>query len=76
MGAHVGLVRPRTCGPGGSDLCRVRAICKVLFHQVASLAFAETIVNIRRFGVVGAVLAVDPGLVFEAGSGSAGQRQN
>ena len=33
-------------------------------------------VKIRRFGVVGAVLAVDPGLIVETGPGGVGRRQN
>ena len=33
-------------------------------------------VKIRRFGVVGRVLAVDPGLVIETGPGGVGRLQN
>ena len=33
-------------------------------------------VKIRRFGGVGAVLGVDPGLVVETGPGGVGRRQN
>ena len=40
------------------------------------LGFMERGVKIRRFGGVGAVLAVDPGLVIETGPGGERRRQN
>ena len=38
--------------------------------------FVEKGVKIRRFGVAGAVLAVDPGLMVETGPGGAGRLHN
>ena len=38
--------------------------------------FVENGVKIRRFGGVGAVLAVDPELVVKAGPGGVGRHQN
>ena len=72
----MGLVRTRGCAPGGSDLCQVRAICRVLHPQVTILELRGERCEIRLLGVVGAVLTVDPGLVVETGPGGVARRQN
>ena len=63
-------------GLGGSDLCQVRDVCRVLYSQVASLCFVEKGVKIRRSGVVGEVLALNPGLAVETDPGGVGRRWN
>ena len=54
----------------------VRAICRALCFQVTIGVFVETVVKICRFGVIGAVLTVDPRLVVGTGPGGVGRRQN
>ena len=54
-------------GLGGSDLCQVRDICRVLYFTWLVWVYMEKGVKSRRPGVVGEVLAVNPGLAVETG---------
>ena len=75
--ALMGLVRPSGCAPAGILIC----VCRMIFAGCCTAkwliwAFVEKAVKLRRFGVVGAVLAMDPGLLVETGPGGVGRRHN
>ena len=61
----------------GALICIARVIFAEPFtYKWIVWGFVEKSVNIRRFEGVGAVLAVDPGLVVETGPGGVGRRQS
>ena len=61
---------------GGSELCQLCDVCRVCTLKRLLWVCVEKDVKIRRSGVVGEVLAVNPGLAVETWPGGVGRRWN
>ena len=73
----MGLVRPRGRGPGGVLICvRCAVFAEVCISKWLFRVVVEKGVKFSRFGVVGEVLVVNPGLAVEAGPGGVERRWN